>query len=126
MEDLALRLAAIDADAGAALRVISYFDSLAGGRAELQPIIRGAAILADCPARLLVPARRVRIRVTHAGRTEWRAEAPDACWMSIAVGTVTLWLERPGPAGPVEAMILARAADAVLAALDRTRGRGRC
>ncbi|MEU7907052.1 helix-turn-helix domain-containing protein [Actinoplanes sp. NPDC049118] len=123
MKDLALRLAAIDADAGAALRVISYYDALAESRAGLQPIVRGAAILADCPARLLDPARRVRIRVTRAGRAEWRTEAPDPLWMSIAVGTATLWLERPGPAGPVEAMILERAAGAARTVLDRTRGR---
>lgn len=63
--------------------------------------------------------------MTGAGRVEWRDGTPDPEWMSVAVGTVTLWLERPGPAGPVETMILVRAADAVLAALNRTRGRGR-
>jgi hypothetical protein len=123
MKDLAVRLAALDADAGAALRVISYFDSLAEARAGLQPIVRGAAVLADCPARLLDPTRRVRIRVTQTGLADWRQEAPDETWMSVPAGTATLWLERPGPAGPVEAMILERAAGAARAVLDRTRGR---
>ncbi len=34
-------------DAGAALRVIAYFDSLVEARAGLQSIVRGAAVLAD-------------------------------------------------------------------------------
>lgn len=123
MTDLDLRLAAINVDAGAALRVIAYFDALAEARAGLQPIVRGAAILADCPARLQDPYRRVRIRVTREGRSQWREEPPDASWMSVTAGTATLWLERPGPAGPVEAMLLERAAGAARAALERTRGR---
>ncbi|MFI7541667.1 helix-turn-helix domain-containing protein [Actinoplanes sp. NPDC049599] len=123
MKDLAVRLAALDADAGAALRVIAYFDSLVEARAGLQSIVRGAAVLADCPARLRDDERRVRIRVTETGISAWQdgAAAPD--WMSTAAGSATLWLERAGPPGPVEAMILERAAGAARAVLDRTRGR---
>jgi hypothetical protein len=123
MKDLAVRLAALDADAGAALRVIAYFDSLAEARAGLQSIVRGAAVLADCPARLTDDERRVRIRVTAAGVSAWQDDATDADWMATAAGSATLWLERAGPPGPVEAMILERAAGAARAVLDRTRGR---
>jgi hypothetical protein len=123
MKDLAVRLAALDADAGAALRVIAYFDSLVEARAGLQSIVRGAAVLADCPARLTDDERRVRIRVTAAGVNAWLdgTAAPD--WMATPAGSATLWLERAGPPGPVEAMILERAAGAARAVLDRTRGR---
>jgi PucR-like helix-turn-helix protein len=123
MKDLAVRLAALDADAGAALRVIAYFDSLVEAHAGLQSIVRGAAVLADCPARLVDPQRRVRIRVSAAGVSAWPEGPPAQEWMCTPVGSATLWLEREGPAGPVEAMILERAATAARAVLDRTRGR---
>jgi len=123
MKDLAVRLAALDADAGAALRVISYFDSLVDSRAGLQSIVRGAAMLADCPARLRDDERRVRIRVTAAGVSAWQDDPPAPDWMTTGAGSATLWLERAGPPGPVEAMILERAAGAARAVLDRTRGR---
>jgi hypothetical protein len=38
-------------------------------------------------------------------------------------GRAVLWLERMGPAGPVDAMVLERAAAAARAVLERTRGR---
>ena len=41
--------------------------------------------------------------------------------MSAAAGSAALGLERAGPAGPVEAMILERAAAAVRAVLDHAR-----
>ena len=47
-----MRLAALDPDAGAALRVIAYFDKLTETGAGLEAIVRGAAVLAGCPARL--------------------------------------------------------------------------
>lgn len=156
MKDLAVRLAALDPDAGAALRVIAYFDRLTDARAGLQTIVRGAAVLAGCPARLTDNERRLHMRVEPDGATSpgqprqpapsrqpvqpalsgqtvqsgqgrrisgvgWQAEEPDPEWMSAVVGSATLWLERPGPPGPVEAMVLERAAAAAKAVLDRTR-----
>ncbi|UQU63887.1 helix-turn-helix domain-containing protein [Couchioplanes caeruleus] len=123
MKDLAVRLAALDADAGAALRVIAYFDTLVEARAGLTSIVRGAAMLADCPARLVDEQRRVRVRVTRQGESAWADGPPDPAWPSIAAGPATLTLEKPGPPGPVGAMILERAAGAAKAVLDRTRGR---
>jgi len=52
MKDLVVRLSALDPDAGAAVRVIAYFDQLVDARAGLATIVRGAAVLAGCPARL--------------------------------------------------------------------------
>ena len=52
------------------------------------------------------------------------AGEPEPAWMRTAIGAhVTLWLERTGEPGPVDAMILERAAGAARAVLDRTRGR---
>jgi hypothetical protein len=126
VKDLAVRLAALDADAGAALQVIAYFDGLVEAKAGLQSIVRGAAVLAGCPARLDDDARHLHVRVDPSGVSALSAEAPDPAWPSTPVvpdGTAVLRLERPGPAGPVEAMVLERASGAARAVLDRTRGR---
>ncbi len=124
MKDLAVRLAALDADAGAALRVIAYFDSLTESRAGLQAIVRGAAVLAGVPARLDDAERRVHVRVTPDGSQVALAEPVDAVWPRTEVGSrVVLALERTGEPGPVDAMILERAAGAARSVLDRTRGR---
>jgi PucR C-terminal helix-turn-helix domain len=128
VKDLAVRLAALDADAGAALQVIAYFDSLVEARAGLRSIVRGAAVLSGCPARLEDSARRLRIRVSPDGASSPGADPGDPAWLRMPIladGTATLWLERPGPAGPVEAMILERASGAARGVLDRTRGRTR-
>ncbi|GAA2715381.1 helix-turn-helix domain-containing protein [Actinoplanes palleronii] len=174
MRDLAARLTALDPDAGAALQVIAYFDRLIEGRAGLPAIIRGAAVLAGCPARLTDPRRRISLRVQPDGTDTTPARQPasaqaaadqaasgraasgqaasdqaasdqaasdqaasdqaaasaafagsaageDPGWMSVEVtdGAV-LRLERAGPPGPVDAMILERAAAAARAVLDRT------
>jgi hypothetical protein len=126
MKDLAVRLAALDADAGAALRVIAYFDGLTENKAGLQAIVRGAAVLAGCPARLDDVSRRVHVRVDPAGNAAPDPTPPDQSWMRTELvpdGSATLHLERTGEPGPVEAMILERAAGAARAVLDRTRGR---
>lgn len=121
MRDLAARLTALDPDAGAALQVIAYFDRLTEGRAGLQAIVRGAAVLAGCPARLADDQRRLHLRV-HPDGTDATAGQTDPSWMSAQVtGTAVLWLERPGPPGPVDAMILERAAGAARTILDRAR-----
>lgn len=125
MKDLVVRLSAVDPDAGAAVRVIAYFDQLADARAGLATIVRGAAVLAGCPARLADRERGVDLRVCPDGRRGGPSNPPDPSWLStpVAGGSAVLWLERPGPAGPVEAMVLERAATAAHAVLDRTRGR---
>ena len=63
MQELVGRLAQLDPDAGAAVKVIAYFDRLVEGRAGLEPIVRGAAVLAGCAARLVDEDRRVQVRI---------------------------------------------------------------
>jgi PucR-like helix-turn-helix protein len=116
VKDLEVRLAALDPDAGAAIRVIGYFDRLAEAGATLEAIVRGAAVLAGCPARLIDEERRLSVRVQPDGtRGHAAAGAPDQSWPSAGVApgrAAVLWLERPGPAGPVDAIVLERAAAA--------------
>lgn len=126
VKELAGRLAALDPDAGAAVQVIAYFDRLVDGRVGLEAIVRGAAVLAGCPARLVDNERRVHIRMTAQGVRQDNASVPDSAWLHRPLGEEgpsTLWLERCGPASPVDLMVLERAGGAARVALDRTRGR---
>ncbi|MFF7765114.1 helix-turn-helix domain-containing protein [Streptomyces massasporeus] len=108
MKELAGRLTALDPDAGAAVRVIAYFDRLAESRAGLEALVRGAAVLAGCPARLVDPERRVHVRVETDGTRRDTGTPPDPVWPAVRLspdGTAMLWLERggegAGPAGGV-------------------------
>ncbi|MEW2164917.1 helix-turn-helix domain-containing protein [Streptomyces sp. NPDC007084] len=126
MKELAGRLAALDPDAGAALRVISYFDRLIEGRAGLESLVRGAAVLADCPARLVDEERGVRVRVEPSGVRRDDGGPLDPAWASAPLTPgrpAAVWLERTGPSAGVHAMVLERAAAAARVVLDRTRGR---
>ncbi|MFE0257589.1 helix-turn-helix domain-containing protein [Streptomyces sp. NPDC059010] len=128
MKELAGRLTALDPDAGAAVRVIAYFDRLAESRAGLETLVRGAAVLAGVPARLVDADRRVHVRVEPDGTRRESEMPPDPAWPSAALtpgGAPALWLERAAAAEPsvVDAVILERAAGAVRLVLDRTRGR---
>jgi hypothetical protein len=127
MQELVGRLAQLDPDAGAAVKVIAYFDRLIEGGAGLEPIVRGAAVLAGCAARLVDDEHRVRVRVDAEGRVQGEIGSPDPEWLRAPLqpgGPPTLWLERSGPAGPVEAMVLERAASAARNALQRRRSAG--
>lgn len=130
MEELAGRLTALDPDAGVAVRVIAYFDRLAESRAGLEALVRGAAVLAGCPARLVDEERRVRVRVEPDGTRSDTRSAPDAAWPreplrpSFSGSDAALWLERDGGrSSVVDAVILERAAGVIRQVLDRTRGR---
>lgn len=126
MKELAGRLTALDPDAGAAVQVIAYFDRLAESRAGLEALVRGAAVLAGVPARLVDADRRVQVRVEPDGARRDSELPPDPAWPSAALtpdGAPALWLERAAEPSVVDAVILERAAGAVRLVLDRTRGR---
>ncbi|TXK41603.1 helix-turn-helix domain-containing protein [Nonomuraea sp. C10] len=125
MRELVGRVSALDTEAGAAVRVIAYFDRLVQAHAGLEAIVRGAAMLAGCPACLSDPDRHLRIRVRADGEREDHRTAPDPGWPAhhVGSGAAALRLERPGRAGPVDAIVLERAAAAARDVLDRTWGR---
>jgi hypothetical protein len=126
MEELAGRLTALDPDAGAAVRVIAYFDRLVEGRAGLEALVRGAAVLSGSTARLVDHDRGVRVRVEADGRRRDVSgpTRPEWPWAPLTPGgSPALWLERPGPCSVVDAMVLERATSAARLVLDRTRGR---
>ncbi|EFC85324.1 hypothetical protein FrEUN1fDRAFT_1626, partial [Parafrankia sp. EUN1f] len=126
MKELAGRLSALDPDAGAALRAVIYFDRLVEGRAGLEAIVRGTVLLTGAPARLVDVGRGVHVEVDVEGRRRVSATAADETWPGVAVvpgGPPTLWLERPGAVGPLDAVVLERAAAACRAYFDRTSDR---
>jgi hypothetical protein len=124
VRELVGRLAALDPDASAAVQVIAYFAGLAEARAGLGAIVRGAAVLAGCPAGLSDEDRHVRIRMLPDGTREDGGAPLDPNWPSAPVGSGPFWLENPGPtAGAITAMVQERAAAAARDVLDRTRGR---
>ena len=126
MQELVGRLAQLDPDAGAAVKVIAYFDRLVEGHAGLEPIVRGAAVLAGCAARLVDEDRRVQVRVDARGTVSDEIGLPEPDWPSAPLvpdGPAVLWLEHGGEPGPVDAMVLERAASAARGVLERTRGR---
>jgi len=124
MRELTGRLAGLDPDAGAALQVIAYFDRLVDARAGLESVVRGAAVLSAAAAWLHAPSRNLDLRVTPDGMRRDHPGVPAPEWCHVDIDeTGSLWLERPGPAGPVEAMILERAALAARAVTARTRSR---
>jgi hypothetical protein len=126
MDNLAGRLTTLDPDAGAAVRAIAYFDRLAETRAGLEALVRGVAVLAGCPARLIDSARRLRVRVEPDGKRHDTDTPPDPSWLSQALApgsAAALWLERTGPPSVVDAVILERASGMVRQVLDRIFGR---
>ncbi|KND29943.1 helix-turn-helix domain-containing protein [Streptomyces acidiscabies] len=99
MKELAGRLSAVDPVAGAAVGVIAYFDRLAEARAGVEALVRGAAVLAGVPVRLVDEERRVRVRVEADGVRRDDDTPPDPAWPSAPLtpgGRPALWLERGG------------------------------
>ncbi|MFD6952700.1 CdaR family transcriptional regulator [Nocardiopsis sp. TSRI0078] len=118
MRELLGRISALDPEAGAAVKVIAYFDELAG--TGLEPVVRGAAVLTGVPAGFVGPGRDPALRVAPDGSVERGAHGPDPSWCSVRAGGGVLWLELAEEPGPVEAMVLERAAAAVRARMERT------
>ena len=123
MNDLALRLIALDPEASVAVRVISHFDVLVASRAGLTAIVAKVATLSGHPARLVDPARRRTVRMLADGTVAPTAAEVDPSWPAAPVTPdgVVLCIETTAPAGTVESVILERAAAAARAVLDRTR-----
>ncbi|MBH0100101.1 helix-turn-helix domain-containing protein [Salinibacterium sp. NSLL150] len=118
MQELAGRLKALDPEASETLRVISYFDALTAGHASAEVLLRGASMLAGCPAGFTSPA--LTLRVDERGRRSPEAGTP-AFWPTRAVtGGGTVWIERDGNAHANDDMILERVALALGILFERT------
>ncbi|WP_291052653.1 helix-turn-helix domain-containing protein [Herbiconiux sp.] len=116
MQELVGRLTALDATATESLKVISYFDALVDGHANVEVLLRGAAILSGCAAGFSVDGRTVRVDDSGARRA-----GPPGDWASHAFGDGgRAWIERDGAPHTNDAMILERLALALDIAVERT------
>ncbi|NUP38291.1 MAG: PucR family transcriptional regulator, partial [Streptomyces sp.] len=100
-----LRLSALDADAATAVRVIAHFQALLGsGALDAISLARSTAGLAECAAGLELPDGRTA-RFGPGGAA--LPGEPEAVSQGAELGpSGRVWLERPGPPGPVDELIL--------------------
>lgn len=116
MRDLIGKLEVVDDDTASALRVIDHFDRLVDERSSTAAVVRAAAALAGSPAGIHDAARGLVKRFAPDGRTLTGETAGS--WHHAPIPGQPgswLWLERTGDDGPLDALILERAARALQA-----------
>ncbi|MFI5606510.1 helix-turn-helix domain-containing protein [Amycolatopsis sp. NPDC051903] len=122
MRELAGRMRAVDPGAGAALQVIAHFDALVEARAGLEATVRAAAVLAGCAAGLVVPGRRLRVRVEPDGRRVAGEPSGFSVPLPGYPGALA-WVERSAPdpdQAEFDRVLAERLATTVRIVLDRT------
>ncbi len=117
MRDLIVRLDVIDDGAASALRVIAHFDSLVSTHASVGALLRATATLTGCAVGYQDVATGRARRIAEDG-AEASAEIrnPRGDWPVAHVDEDpdrVVWLERSGPAGPLDDLILERCAQAL-------------
>ncbi|WP_283136292.1 helix-turn-helix domain-containing protein [Rhizohabitans arisaemae] len=122
MEALAERLSHLDSQAEGAIRVVMYYDTLMRRRVDLPALARASAGLAECVAGIRLHGTGRVIRASPDGREAPAPPPPPSGTAPITldeeeIGTV--WLERPGPPGPLDDMLLDRLAIAAAAVVER-------
>ena len=116
MRELIVKLGVVDGEAAGALRVIDMFDRLVEERATAAAVVRAAAQLAGAAAGLHDAGRGITCRFDTEGR-----QIPGAASAAGPRADVRgqpgsfVWLERSAQRGPLDALILERAARAVQA-----------
>ncbi|MQY11173.1 hypothetical protein SRB5_12870 [Streptomyces sp. RB5] len=106
MKGLLLRLSALDAEAGTALRVIAHYEGLlSAGPLEPQALVRSTAGLAECPAGW-EPAEGPVVRFGPEGDPLPGAGPLAVSGEAALEPAGRVWLERPGGAGPLDELIL--------------------
>ncbi|WP_063731594.1 PucR family transcriptional regulator [Streptomyces sp. RTd22] len=122
MEALAVRLSGLDPYVDGAIRVIVFYDTLMRRRVDLPALVRASAGLAECVAGIRLHGTGRTIRVSPHGTEASTPPAPRSSTAPIIlddeeIGVV--WLERPGPANPLDDMLLDRLAIAAASAVER-------
>lgn len=129
MEKLIGQLDTLSPDAGAGIRVISYFDSLVDGHAGFEAFLQGAAILTGCPVGVYAPCQHMRLRVDSTGlRTPFPREGGAGRWPSKALGysddaDCVVWLERQEDSHANDQIVLERLTQGLRLTIERNEGR---
>lgn len=124
MRELLQRLSALDEDASAALKIITYFDTLLRRKAGLEPFVRGAAVLSGWPAGFAHPLHQLRIRVDPAGHVVPGGENADLAeeWPRLEFDDgsgAVVWIERPGGGTENDMVTLERLSAGLRLTLER-------
>ncbi|MER7760760.1 helix-turn-helix domain-containing protein [Streptomyces sp. NPDC097619] len=148
MEALALRLSGLDPYVDGALRIVAFYDTLMRRRVDLPALARASAALAECVTGIRlhtdttitststprnstgpIPTPVTRAHRASPDGTPAPTPAPTATPPTPASSTApvtldeeeigTVWLERPGPPHPLDALLLDRLALATAAAVER-------
>ncbi|MFD0375928.1 helix-turn-helix domain-containing protein [Streptomyces sp. NPDC127112] len=122
MEALAVRLSGLDPYVDGAMRIVAFYDTLMRRRVDLPALGRASSALAECVVGLRLHGTGRVVRVTPDGRPAPTPSAPASTTAPITldeeeIGTV--WLERPGPPGPLDEVLLDRLALAAAGAVER-------
>lgn len=104
MKGLLLRLSALDADAATAVRVIAHFEALLGSGPDPDALARSTAGLAGCAVGLELPDGRVARFGPDGAALKGPPEHVSGRAELEPAGHV--WLERPGPPGPFDELVL--------------------
>lgn len=113
MQELLARLTALDPGAGMSLRVIACFDELVRGGVNAHALLSAGASMAGAVAGFSDERSGRTLRVAQNGEALPRDEDPSNDRVLNAEDGLSVWLEKPGPLGMNDAMILERLALAV-------------
>jgi hypothetical protein len=122
MEALVERLSHLDSQAEGAIRVIVFYDTLIQRRVDLPALARASAGLAECVAGIRLHGTGRVVRVAPDGRPASAPPSPESTTAPITLDEEeigTAWLERPGPPGPLDDLLLDRLAIAAAAVVER-------
>ncbi|MFI8518910.1 helix-turn-helix domain-containing protein [Streptomyces sp. NPDC085481] len=122
MEALALRLSGLDPYVDGAIRIVAFYDTLMRRRVDLAALARASAGLAECVTGIRLHGTGRTIRVSPLGTEATTAPLPASTTVPVTLDDEeigTAWLERPGPPGSLDEILLDRLAIAVAAAVER-------
>jgi hypothetical protein len=122
MEALAVRLSHLDSQVEGAIRVVMFYDTLMRRRVDLPALARASAGLAECVTGIRLHGTGRPIRSAPDGHPAPAPPSPASTTTPITLDEEeigTAWLERPGPAGPLDQLLLDRLAIAAAAVVER-------
>jgi len=122
MEALVERLSQLDSQAEGAIRVVMFYDTLMRRRVDLPALARASAGLAECVTGIRLLGTGRVIRFSPDGREASAPLPPASATVPVTLDEEEIgmvWLERPGPPGALDELLLERLAIAAAAVVER-------